>query len=49
MPGDELQNIYSQKGEVSDEARKLFDEHPALSAELIGKIPRLEDVAAILA
>jgi len=49
VPSDELHNIYTQKGEVSDESRKLFDEHPSLAAELIGKIPRLEDVAIILA
>ena len=49
VPADELHNIYTQKGEVSEESQKLFDEHPLMSAELVGKIPRLEDVAIILA
>lgn len=48
MPHDALHNIFTQKGEVSRENRQLYDKCPALSAELIRKIPRLEDVATII-
>lgn len=49
IPGDELHNICVQKGEASSESRALFDDHPQRAAELIGNIPRLEEVAAMVA
>ena len=48
MPQDSLHNIFSQKGDVPEDDRQIFDECPALSAKLIRKIPRLEDVATII-
>ncbi|WP_051306835.1 response regulator [Desulfomicrobium escambiense] len=48
IPPDILQDIYAGRS-VEDSDRVLFDLHPQAGCELVGRIPNLESVAAIIA
>ena len=48
LPPEALQRILSGK-ELSGEDRQLYDMHPMVAADLIKHIPRLEEVAQIVA
>lgn len=48
LPKDTLSKIAAGQ-QLSDEERRLFDSHPEVAGKLLAAIPRLEDVAAIVA
>ena len=48
LPGDVLQDVY-QNRKLKPEAQAMFDKHPATGAALLDNIPRLENVARMVA
>ncbi len=48
IPGDVLERAFANQEVGSDEAAMLA-EHPAIAGQLLGRIPRLESVAAMIA
>jgi len=48
LPKDTLSKIDAEQ-ELSDEERRLYESHPEVGGTLLAAIPRLEDVAAIVA
>jgi response regulator RpfG family c-di-GMP phosphodiesterase len=48
LPESVLKKVYSRV-DVDPEERRMVDAHPQAGRELIGRIPRLEEVAAIVA
>jgi CheY-like chemotaxis protein len=48
LPKDTLSKIDAGQ-ELSDEERRLYESHPEVAGKLLAAIPRLEDVAAIVA
>jgi FixJ family two-component response regulator len=48
MPADTLARAYGG-APLSDEQRRLYESHPEVAGKLIGSIPRLETVAAMVA
>ena len=48
LPAETLNKVYG--GQVlGEEERKLYDSHPEVAGKLLGQIPRLEDVAGMVA
>jgi hypothetical protein len=48
MPKELLQKVEAGQA-ITDEEAKLFKSHPEIAGKLLASIPRLEDVAAIVA
>jgi response regulator RpfG family c-di-GMP phosphodiesterase len=48
LPTETLMKVYGGQS-LSDEEKKLYESHPEVGAKLLSKIPRLEDVAAMVA
>ncbi len=48
LPADTLSKVYSGQP-LTDEERGLYASHPEVAGKLLGQIPRLEDVAAMVA
>jgi DNA-binding NarL/FixJ family response regulator len=48
LPAETLQKMYTGQP-LSEEEQKLHDSHPEVAGKLLGQIPRLEDVAAMVA
>jgi DNA-binding NarL/FixJ family response regulator len=48
LPSETLQKVYSGQP-LSDEERGLYESHPEVAGKLLGQIPRLEDVAGMVA
>jgi len=47
LPAETLAKVYGGEALSSDEAR-LYESHPQVAGKLLGQIPRLEDVAAMV-
>ncbi len=48
LPMETLAKVYGGQP-LSDEEKKLYESHPEVAGQLLGKIPRLEDVAGMVA
>lgn len=48
LPAETLSKVYGGQP-LSDEENKLYESHPEVAGKLLGQIPRLEDVAAMVA
>jgi DNA-binding NarL/FixJ family response regulator len=48
LPAETLSKIYSGQP-LSEEENKLYESHPEVAGKLLGQIPRLEDVAGMVA
>jgi FixJ family two-component response regulator len=48
LPPETLSKVYGGQA-LSDEENKLYRSHPEVAGKLLGQIPRLEDVAAMVA
>jgi len=48
LPAETLNKVYGGQA-LGDEERKLYDSHPEVAGKLLGQIPRLEDVAGMVA
>jgi FixJ family two-component response regulator len=48
LPPETLAKVYGGQ-KLSDEESKLYRSHPAIAGKLLGQIPRLEDVAGMVA
>jgi DNA-binding NarL/FixJ family response regulator len=48
LPAETLSKVYGGQP-LSDEENKLYESHPEVAGKLLGQIPRLEDVAGMVA
>lgn len=48
LPAETLMKVHGGQA-LSDEEKQLYDQHPEVAGQLLSKIPRLEDVAAMVA
>jgi len=48
LPAETLNKVYGGQA-LGDEEKKLYDSHPEVAGKLLGQIPRLEDVAGMVA
>lgn len=48
LPAETLNKVYGGQP-LSDEENKLYESHPEIAGKLLGQIPRLEDVAGMVA
>ena len=48
LPAETLTKVYGGQP-LSDEENKLYESHPEVAGKLLGQIPRLEDVAGMVA